>query len=448
MRLLWLVPISAALVSAGEPGRAIYEHGAVAGRELVAVLRGNGVEIPGRMMACANCHGMRAEGKAEAGITVPALRGNYTTAALRRALTDGIGLSGLPLHPAMPAYRLEDHEISALAEYLRALTGGSFGVPGVSDRVLRIGIATGPRADLGDAARRVVEAAFREVNSYGGIYGRTVELIVAPTRASLPKDVFAEVASLDADTTSLSMPLVGPLSAMPASADIYTLLASVPDQAGALAEYLSRKELRRVLLVGGMSLTDDESLAAFKKAGRNKLQMIGELRPGDSPKPEVAESAQAVFYSGDGKDLARIAAAVPGIPIVALYISAGPDVFRLPENLRKRLLLAYPALLPEQLDWTGIQGAAGSPLKPGPVEALAFGAAQVLLEACKRAGRELTHQRLKEGLESMRDFRTNLIPPVTFLPGRNAGVVGAYIVTVEADRLAPLTDFVRMEGSL
>ena len=238
MRLLWLVPISAALVSASEPGRAIYEHGAVTGRELIAVLRGNGVEIPGRMMACANCHGMRAEGKAEAGITVPALRRNYTTAALRRALTDGIGLSGQPLHPAMPAYRLEDHEISALAEYLRALTGGSFGVPGVSDRVLRIGIATGPRPDRGDAARRVVEAAFRDVNSRGGIYGRTVELIAAPTHALLPKDVFAEVASLDVDTASLSIPLVGPLSAMPASPDIYTLLASVPDQAGALAEYL------------------------------------------------------------------------------------------------------------------------------------------------------------------------------------------------------------------
>jgi hypothetical protein len=55
----------------------------------------------------------------------------------------------------------------------------------------------------------------------------------------------------------------------------------------------------------------------------------------------------------------------------------------------------------------------------------------VLLEALKRAGRDLSRERLVDQLETLRDFATGYAPPVTFGPARRLGARGAYVVRIE-----------------
>ena len=58
-------------------------------------------------------------------------------------------------------------------------------------------------------------------------------------------------------------------------------------------------------------------------------------------------------------------------------------------------------------------------------------AAEVLGEALRRTGRELTRERLIAQLESLRGFTTGYTPPVTFGPARRLGAHGAYVVPVD-----------------
>lgn len=64
----------------------------------------------------------------------------------------------------------------------------------------------------------------------------------------------------------------------------------------------------------------------------------------------------------------------------------------------------------------------------------AFGAAKVFAEALKRAGRDLSRERLITALEGFYDFETGVTPRLTFGPNRRVGAAGASIVTIDPDK--------------
>jgi hypothetical protein len=88
--------------------------------------------------------------------------------------------------------------------------------------------------------------------------------------------------------------------------------------------------------------------------------------------------------------------------------------------------------------------AAGAPARPLTLafRAVAFAAAKVFTEGVKLSGRRLSRAGLVVSIEQLRDFRTGVLPPLTFGPNRRAGVTGAYIVGVDSanKRLTPLSD--------
>ena len=59
----------------------------------------------------------------------------------------------------------------------------------------------------------------------------------------------------------------------------------------------------------------------------------------------------------------------------------------------------------------------------------------MLIEALKRAGRDLSREGLVDQLESFRGFATAYAPPLTFGPARRLGAWGAYVVRVEGREL-------------
>lgn len=62
---------------------------------------------------------------------------------------------------------------------------------------------------------------------------------------------------------------------------------------------------------------------------------------------------------------------------------------------------------------------------------LALAAVKILIEALQRAGRDQTRERLVDMLEGLQDYRTGLMPPVSFLPSRHIGTDGVWIVPLD-----------------
>jgi hypothetical protein len=71
------------------------------------------------------------------------------------------------------------------------------------------------------------------------------------------------------------------------------------------------------------------------------------------------------------------------------------------------------------------------PRKNLSAQGTALAAADVLIEALRRAGRDLSREKLVDQLESLRDFDTGFVPPLTYGPGRRLGARGAYVVRLD-----------------
>jgi ABC-type branched-subunit amino acid transport system substrate-binding protein len=63
-----------------------------------------------------------------------------------------------------------------------------------------------------------------------------------------------------------------------------------------------------------------------------------------------------------------------------------------------------------------------------PAQRQALAAAKIIVEALRRAGREVTRDRLVDAMETLQDFHTGLIPPVSYSATRRIGTDGIWIV--------------------
>ena len=58
-------------------------------------------------------------------------------------------------------------------------------------------------------------------------------------------------------------------------------------------------------------------------------------------------------------------------------------------------------------------------------------AAKILTEALKKAGKDLSREKLIQVLEGLYEYRTGLTPAISYGPNRRIGAMGAYVVTVD-----------------
>jgi len=187
-------------VAADEPAADLYYRGRA---DVEAILPSAGITMPSTAMPCINCHGVDGQGGREGGVAVPPIswrrlgmstadRPAYDQPLLARAVRDGIGADGAPLHAIMPRYALSDTEVSALADWL-----GRIGVEherGVSDDEIVIAMtpedSDDPRADV---ITSVLRHYMDDLNRKGGLYGRTIRLV---DDAAEGDDAFARLAML------------------------------------------------------------------------------------------------------------------------------------------------------------------------------------------------------------------------------------------------------------
>lgn len=464
------------------------------GKPISAYLGESALEVPASNLPCSGCHGSDGQGKAEGGvvpsnITWEALtkpygvthatgrkHAPYTNRAIELALTRGLDPSGNKLLEVMPRYAMSREDMADLTLYLARL--GKDNDPGIDESKIVIGTLVptqGALVEMGQVIRSVTAGVFADVNATGGIYNRRLELSVAETgetpaatRSSVERTFtgtppFAMTGAFIAGsekevlpfTAEKGIPLIGPFTLFPQTgnppnARVFHLLAGMPDQSRAMIEFAARKpEVKR----GGLAVVypQNENNQAIYEAIQKQSKLAGlsaaqafSHAPGNFNSAETARQAQqakreAVFLLGSGEGalaFMKEAEKLSWFPYVFLTsANSSREVFNAPAGFEGRIFVAF-ATSPADYSTEGINEfrafSAKHKLPSNHVatQILTYSAAKILVEGLKRAGKDLTREKLVAALEGFYEYQTGLTPPITYGPNRRIGAMGAYAVAI------------------
>lgn len=441
-----------------ERGRQIYNEGtSPSGGEIIAVMSDAGVEVPASAVPCGGCHGRDGKGRPEGGlapsdltwtaltkpygITHPSGRKHppYDVKLLKRAISLGLDPAGNALHVAMPRFRMSLRDMEDLVAYLQKLGTGSD--PGVSDSAVRVGVVlppSGALSGMGKAIRAALTARLAAVNREGGIYGRQIEprFLDAPAPADQRRawtadflqreDVFAGLAPFfagaDAEMASLfqekQIPVVGPFTlypkeAFPLNRYVFYLLPGIDVQTQALARFAAA-------------------------AGWPAPQT---LRPSQANPEELKRLATAkadpVIFLGSGPEALTVLRTADRLGWHPRFLATGAadddSLFSAPASFDGKLFLALPASPggPDPETMAAYRALGSLPADNVSAQWAVLAATDVLVEALRRAGRDLSREKLMDQLETLRSFTTGFAPPITYTSSRHLGARGAYVVKLD-----------------
>ncbi|HZH32293.1 MAG TPA: ABC transporter substrate-binding protein [Pyrinomonadaceae bacterium] len=411
-------------------------------------------------------------------------RAPYTEATLARALTAGLDPSGARLHPGMPLYLLAPAQTADLIAYLKRIGKEDDSDPGLEEKRIKVGAAlplTGALAQVGEDVRATLAAYFAEVNAQGGIYGRRIELVAADSRGESAgtlaatgrlveqEGVFALVASFEPGAAGATndylkrneVALVGPVTlsprlSVPPNPFVFYLLPTFSDQARALVDFAAAKfpertsPLQRVAVISSENEYDADARAGFQSQAKlYPMQVVADETYGAAGAPSLEAIVRAVapkrpdgiFYFGNAENFAQLTRAMEAaklnVPVFSSVVMIGHSAFDAPVSLAPQIFLAYPAALPGEDDFTEFVDTMrrGNVRLSSPAfQTVAYGAAKTFVEATKSSGRQLSRAALITSLEGLRDFKTGVVPPLTFGANRRVGASGCYIVGIDLNK--------------
>jgi ABC-type branched-subunit amino acid transport system substrate-binding protein len=479
-------------------GKQIYVQGTSAsGREILAYLGDASLEVPGSAMACANCHGLNGEGKPEGGVrpsnltwealtkpygvTHPGGRTHppYTERAIELALVRGLDPAGNRLLNVMPRYQMSREDMADLTAYLKRL--GRERDPGVSENSITVGTlvpAKGELAGIGQAIKAVLAAYFNEVNSQGGIYNRKIEFKSIET-ADTPDATAAEVRRFVQDEhvfalagaftagadkqvaalmNELEVPTIGPFTlypqvGYPLNRHVFYLLSGIEQQSRALVNFASRqfKDQKSGVLVvypeGESSVAITEAIKdQCQKSACGQLLTYGYGRGNFDATALVARLSEAkkdaVFFLGTSEEalvLMREADKLRWSPSIYLQVTAGAGLFEAPPSFNRKIFLPFATSPADQTaegvkEFRALAAEYNLPAHHLAAQLSAYSAAKVLVEGLKRAGKDISREKLIETLEGLNQYGTGLTPAITYGPNRRIGAMGAYVITIDLEK--------------
>jgi ABC-type branched-subunit amino acid transport system substrate-binding protein len=422
-------------------------------------------------------------------------RGPYTTETLVRAIRDGLDPAGARLHPGMPHYRMTDEQAADLVAYLKKLGHDvDPGLSETAIKIGAALPLTGPLAPLGQDIKDTLNASFAEANEQGGIYGRRFELVVEDsrgdvagtseaTRRLVERDgVFALMGSFEPKGSGEAnellkqqeVPLVGPVTlsphlTLPPNRFIFYLLPTFSNQARSLVDFISAKRTPGqvadtvqptsrpsapktpeqklsaavIYMQGEMEADALEGLRAQARLRSIDLSFeqsyeAGHFTPATVVEMMARKKPDYVFFFGAGSDIAACAREMERVhlnaPLVSSVMMLGREAFDLSPGIAARALLSYPSALPDQSDFAefiNVMQRRKVQLRSPAFQTVAYAAAKTLIEAVKLSTRNLSRDTLIGALEGLRDYRTGVIPPVSFGPNRRVGVEGSFVVGID-----------------
>ena len=476
-------------------GRQIYVQGtSQSGKEILAYVGDASLEMRGNTLPCAGCHGLDGRGKPEGGVNPSNVTWEfltkpyglkhengrqhppYTERGLELAITRGLDPAGNKLLQAMPRYVMSREDLADLVTYLRLV--GKERDPGVSDDKIVIGTmveTSGILGDWGKVITAVTNAVFEDVNSQGGLYGRRLELQViecsAETRAAAraklesmlkEQQVFAISNAMIAGTekevvpilSQNQTPLIGPFSlypqtGFPLNREVFYLLSGLDDQAKSLVKFIAEKpEFKSgniAMFAPRIELFTNviEAVRAKKDASRT-LTVVryesGRFDVSDAIKQGRQAAAEVVVFMGSGDDalaFMREAEKVNWFPAMLVPGGAiGASVFEAPIGFDRKVFFSF-ATTPDDHTAEGLnefrafRAKYKLPSNLVTAQISAYVAAKMLIEGLKRAGKDVSREKLIGALEGLHEYSTGLTQAITYGPNRRVGATGAYIVAID-----------------
>jgi ABC-type branched-subunit amino acid transport system substrate-binding protein len=476
-------------------GKQIYLQGtSPSGKDILAYVGDSSLEVPGAVMACANCHGIAGQGKIEGGINpsnvtwealtkpygVAHVNGRkhpaYTSRGLELAITRGVDPAGNKLLNAMPRYQMSKEDLDDLVLYLKRL--GTDVDPGITDTKIVIGTAFpsgGPIGELSLAVRDVIAAVFAETNAQGGVYSRQLELksVAATdtklTRADVEKlikdeKVFAltgvMLAGVENEILPMfaeqQVPLIGPLTldpkiGSPLNRQVFYVLDGSAGQARALISFMAKKPESKSLTIAVVHSGGDLAASIIKavndQSQKEKLTAphLVEYGKGSFVAGEMVTrlrqaNTNAVFFMGNVDDVVTLmkeAAGVNWFPQIFVQSgTASSALFQAPAGFDGKVFCTFPTAPADQTEeaikeFRLLGEKYKLPQRHLAAQVSAYSATKILIEALKRVGKDLSRERLIQALEGFYNYQTGLTPPITYGPNRRIGAMGAYIVKID-----------------
>lgn len=487
-------------------GKQIYLRGeSPSGRKITTML--GDIDVPASTVTCAGCHGLRGEGKTEGGVTAGNLTWSnlvkpyghthpsgrkhaaFDEKLFTRALVQGLDPAGIKLAVAMPRYEMAPEDIADLIAYLKRIEADRD--PGLTETTITVGTILpkhGALAEIGAAMKDVLTAYFANVNDTGGIYNRRIELqtiemgseaatTAANARMSIEKNqLFALVSGLSAGadkelatvTRETEIPFVGAVTLLTQTSaqenrNLFYLLPGAGPQARALTNFAAnRPELKKSRLA--IVYSQHEIALAAAAAIEDQARTIGwtsvtkkafsseRFNAAAVAEALQAEGVETVFFLGANAEAEFINAAAaanytPHVFLLGALTSRGL-LKNLPSSFKDRVFLTFPTV-PGDVAPAGLAELRALEekykLPPGHTASKlnAFAAAKIFTEALKRAGRDLSREKLVTTLEGLYEYETGVTPSITFGPNRRIGSMGSYVVTADLAK----REFVRISNN-
>jgi ABC-type branched-subunit amino acid transport system substrate-binding protein len=354
---------------------------------------------------------------------------------------------------------------------------------------------TGPLASLGQDIKDTLNASFAEANEQGGIYGRRFELVVEDSRGDVSgtseatrklvesDGVFALMGSFEPKGSDVAnellkqqeVPLVGPVTlsphlTIPPNRFIFYLLPTFSNQARSLVDFISNKRTRGqvadtvqttsrpsaplktpdqklsaavIYMKGEMEADALEGLRAQARLRSVDLSFeqsyeAGRFAPATVVGMMARKKPDYVFFFGAGSDITACAREMERVhlnaPLISSVMMLGREAFDLSPETAARTFLSYPSALPDQGDFAeflSVMQRRNVRFRSPAFQTVAFAASKTLIEAVKLSTRHLSRATLISALEGLREYRTGVIPPISFGPNRRVGVEGSFVVGID-----------------
>ena len=465
------------------------------GKEILAYVGESSLEMPGALLACASCHGLDGRGKAEGGIAPSDITAErltkpygvqrpdgrkhppYTDRALELAITRGTDPAGNRLLSVMPRYVMAREDLADLVAYLSRV--GKDVDPGISEDKIVIATAIpgkGPLAEMGQAVKAVVSPFFANLNKQGGIYNRQIELKFVETgetpsgshlnieRLLQEEQVFAMVAGFIAGSENeivplmaqRQVPLIGPLTLYPAKGfplnrHVFYVLSGISEQARTCVDFVAKDaelKKRRLSIVHPDKVVNAQVIEAIntqsQKHGLDKphayAYSAGRFDSTQAVKQLKQDGRDVILFLGNGEEALSFLGESDKLswyPTVFLSSAfAGSELLKAPAGFDGKLFLSFPTSPADQTaegvkEFLALAERHQLSSKHRAVQLSSYAAALIFVEALKRAGRDLSREKLIDALEGFYEHRTGLTPDITYGPNRRIGALGAYLVRVD-----------------
>ena len=367
---------------------------------------------------------------------------------------------------------------SMIATFILAVTmvAQTAQTPGVTDKQVTVGAFMGLSGDFALAARDVeqaTEAYFSKINDAGGVHKRTLKFIAiddgyVPARSAAvarrlieEENVFAIFQAFGTPNTLAAMPYVQskdvPMLGVlgysrslydPPQKDVYGDWSPFAEQIRTMGEYFFKHgPVKQIGYIGADNEAGAEGLGgadALAKAHGQKLVSVA-VPPG-APDYRAAvldlkeKGVTHVLMVLGPRDTAKVVTGAreagwnpqfgghQGTPD-PLTIQLGGEAMEGVYGIAVSALPNWdPARYPGVKDYQDTLARYFPGAKPSAFGIRAYADAMIFVEALKRAGPNPTRPGLIRALESLKDFKTGIYPPVTFSPAKHDGNSGGIVV--------------------